>query len=135
MIRNRFCVVQTCQNFKGTSDKNIRMFRLITLPIIGSSVVHHKYQSFYSRFPKDPRRKKCWTEISQKINGLKYQGRYGYVCLTHFSDSQFDSSTNQAKLKDNSLPDLIFESNEQFEIEPNRNENKTIDSSKMKYEI
>lgn len=99
MIRTRHCVVKTCQNFKGTSDKNIRMFRLIFFSL---SV----YESSSS----------------------KYQGGIGYVCFTHFSDSQFDLSFHQAKLKDNSLPDLIFESNERFEIEQDRNENETIDS-------
>lgn len=72
--------------------------------------------------------KKCWTEIIQKINGSKYKGGYGYVCFTHFSDSQFEPSSTQAKLKNNSLPDLIFESNEKFEIEPNGDENETIDN-------
>lgn len=103
MSRQKYCVLKSCEFFRGTVDKNIHMFRLCQYSLF---LCVKFIFCFIFRLPNDLALKNQWILAIQEANNEKFCG-IGVVCSKHFSPDQICGRGPQAKLVKGSVPSVF----------------------------
>lgn len=115
MSRQKYCVLKSCEFFRGTVDRNIHMFRLFQYSLF---LCVKFIFCFIFRLPNDLALKNQWILAIQEANNEKFCG-IGVVCSKHFSPDQIRGRGPQAKLVKGSVPSVFSVECIEYTNEPN----------------
>lgn len=106
----RYCVIQSCDNFIGTTSDDIHMFRLDSFGQQRSTMDKNiqkqlKNVNYSYRLPIEKEQKKLWVNAINNNNDEHHKcNGIGFVCNLHFSPNHLYMYKGDLKLRQTAVP-------------------------------